>query len=215
MADDTAPSLRAIRRWLRPALIAAILLPTSVLAVEGSHLNQEFLDRAAAGDLNAVRVLSAGRTDERRAELASALRREQESNSDPVRLRRMRKSLASLNDMQARQGILEDLGSKDLFTQQSAFSHAADLGGNDMVTAVAAMLWDPSPGGRPRGPDGVVHTDVGIAAPRHMAVIALSKLITEADAPRIDLERIRYRDEDVERWRIWWAANKSKYLAAP
>lgn len=210
-AGSTLQALAAIRRRVWPVLIAAILAPTSLLAEQDSLLNRQFLDRADAGDLDAVRAMATGRTDELRAVLASAMARKSQSESDPQRSLRMRKSLAALNDAQAREDIRQDLGSPHLYVQHFAFLDAADLGGNDMIRAIAAKLWDPSPGGRPTGPDGVLAMDVGIAALRHMAVVALSQLVIEQSAPRIDLQRIRYRDEDVERWKIWWAANRSRY----
>lgn len=171
----------------------------------------KFVERAAAGDVNEVRALSKGRESALAAVLADTLAQARREGDDLGRVRRLRKSLAVLGDPAARREIVRDLDSSNLYTQSFAFREVAEIGGSDLIVAVASKLTDLSPGGRPVGPTGNVESDVGIAAPRHQAVVVLSTLITDPSAPRIDLKRILYRDEDVERWRIWWKANKAKY----
>ncbi len=130
---------------------------------------------------------------------------------DPSRRRYMQKSLAALGDTEARAVIRDGMASRDLMRLRAAFVDAAEVGGNDMIVAAAEQLASTVRGGRPIGPDGVVHTDVAIAAPRHQAVILLSKLVTDPSAPRIDLDRILYDEADVDRWKTWWATHGASY----
>jgi len=79
LAGSLIPMLQAVRGQLRLMLIATMLTPTSVLATEASVLNRQFLDRAAAGDLD---TWASGPTAELRAALPAAIAREQ-SDGDP------------------------------------------------------------------------------------------------------------------------------------
>ncbi|MCG2660697.1 MAG: hypothetical protein L6437_10690 [Kiritimatiellae bacterium] len=79
-----------------------------------------------------------------------------------------------------------------------------------MIENIAAKLFDTSPGGRPLVGDKIV-SDVTLPAPRHAAVIALSKMINDASAPKIDLNKITYDEKNVQKWREWWQANSNEY----
>jgi hypothetical protein len=174
---------------------------------------RQFADRAASGDVAAVRAMSKGRESERIVVLQDLLDQARRAGDEPWRIQRLRKSLAAIGEPVARHGIAADLDSPNLYIQSDAFRDATDIGGNDMIVAVATKLWDPTPGGRPVGPNGAISPDEMFLAPRHLAVIALSTLIAAPGAPKIELKGIA-RDEDVERWRIWWKANKTTYVAA-
>ena len=172
------------------------------------------LASAESGKVAEMREQSSGIV----TELISELKRradQPEDPGDPWRSRRIQKALAALGDPPARKAIVEGLQSTALYEMASAFKDATEVGGNDMINAIAERLDDPAEGGRPRGPDGHIETDVGIAAPRHLAVVALSTLITDETAPRIDLQRITYEEHQVAQWKAWWAANKSRYQPMP
>lgn len=115
----------------------------------------------------------------------------------------IRIALARLGDAQVRKEIINDFDSAG-HMRQRAFKIASEIKGNDMIIAIAGKLDDPRPGER--------DLDVGYAAPRHLAVIALSQIITDPSAPKIDLGRITYDEENVQRWKIWWANNKERYM---
>ena len=202
-------------RMSRVLALIGCLASTPVAVAQGEAtlgaIQAQFVNRAAAGDVNAVRALSKGREAALAVVLADTLAQARHAGDDLALVRRLRKSLAVLGDRSARRAIANELDNTNRYIQQYAFRDACEIGGNDLIAAVAIKLTDPSPGGRPVGPTGNVESDVGIAAPRHQAVIALSILITDPSAPRIDLDRIQYRDEDVERWQIWWNSNKAKY----
>lgn len=193
------------------ALMVIVLAVVSHDTLASDIVNKEFVERAAAGDLTAVRALSRGKESMQAATLAELLARARRVNDDPALIRRLRKSMAALGAPEARREIILEIDGQDRLQQYEAFLDAAEVGGNDMIVAVANKLTDKTPGGRPIDPSGAVVEDVAIAAPRHLAVVMLSKLITDTSAPRIDLNLILYKEQDVERWRIWWEANKTKY----
>jgi len=134
-----------------------------------------------------------------------------EDPGNPERSRRLQKALAALGDPIARANIRAQLMSESLYAMAAGFADASEVGGNDMIRAIAERLDDPREGGRPIGPNGQVDTDVAIAAPRHLAVVALSTLITDPSAPRIDLRRITYEEHQVVLWRVWWAKNGHRF----
>jgi hypothetical protein len=172
-----------------------------------------FADRAASGDVAAMRAMSKGRESERISVLLDLLEQARRAADEPLRIQRLRRSLAAIGEPASRLAIATDLDSPNRYIQSDAFRDATEIGGNDMIVAIAAKLWDPTPGGRPVGPNGAISPDELFLAPRHLAVIALSTLIAAPRAPTIELKGFA-RDEDVERWRIWWDANKATYDAA-
>jgi hypothetical protein len=123
---------------------------------------------------------------------------------------------AKLGDGESRKEIVRDLGDVDVYVQRSAFEDACYVGGKDVIVGIAQQLFDKRPGGRPvvrneSGAEELVNDEV-FPAPRYSAVIALSGLVEDASAPRIDLNRITYREEDVDAWRKWWEKNKGTYV---
>jgi hypothetical protein len=199
------------------AFIGSLAIASVVFAQSGVGHDEsirQFADRAASGDVAAVRAMSKGRESEHVVVLLGLLEQARRAADEPVRIQRLRKSLAALAEPGARRAIAADLDSPNRYIHSDAFRDATEIGGNDMIVAVAAKLWDPTPMGRPVGPNGAISPDEAFLAPRHLAVIALSKLIADPGAPKIELNGILSRDEDVERWRIWWKANKTTYVAA-
>ena len=190
-------------------LLALIALSGSTIA-ETDQLAAA-LTSAESGKVAAMREQATGIIPELIKELK--LRANQEK--DPARSRYVQKSLAALGDAPSRAAIRAKLKSSSLYEMSPAFHDATEIGGNDMIRAIAERLNDPTEGGRPRDLNGQIATDVGIAAPRHHAVVALSTLITDETAPRIDLQRITYEEHQVEKWKVWWAANKSRYQSNP
>lgn len=201
-------------------LLAAALLSACagwVLAgKEGGRSGQEeievFLMRAVAGDLNAVRSMSKGKEAMFSALLVDALN--EARNSEPAEMAlthigRLRRSLASLGHSGAREEIIQDLSSSDLYAREGAFEDAEKVGGDDMIFAVGEKLFDPSPGGIPVDFHGNMVMDVRVLPARHHAVLALSRMIPESEAP---LARSIGTDDDVEIWQRWWLSNKGRYI---
>lgn len=57
--------------------------------------------------------------------------------------------------------------------------------------------------------------DVGYAAPKHEAFIALSRLVDDLFTPTIELKRITCNEEGVARWHEWRGANSDQYVNMP
>ncbi|MBK8284636.1 MAG: hypothetical protein IPK97_06940 [Ahniella sp.] len=199
-----------VTRWLMSFLALVVL---SAQALADPDRLAKAIASAESGKIEALREQSTGIVPELIHELKRRADQGQDPN-DPWRSRRLQKSLAALGDAASRTAIQAKLQSTSLYEMSYAFRDATEVGGNDMIRAIAERLNDPTEGGRPRGPSGEIDTDVGIAAPRHHAVVALSTLITDETAPRIDLQRITYEEHQVEKWKAWWAANKSRYQSS-
>jgi HEAT repeat protein len=170
--------------------------------------------KSREGDIAAVEALGRAKDETLIPALSRQLSEARNSNASPVLIRTLRKSLARLGDPASRNEIRQELASKDRYVQYHAFEDAAVVGGDEMIVAIAEKLFDPSPGGRPRDEAGNLIEDVSLPAPRHAAVIALSRIIADPSAPRIDLKRITYNDDDVQQWRKWWQANMAKFKAS-
>lgn len=169
---------------------------------------------------NVASILELGRCGDQAdiAVLKTRLSQAREKKEHPTIQRSLRKAIAKLGDKDAREEIKRDIKNDDLYTYHQAVQDATYVGGNDMVMSIAQQLFDERDGGRPMERDGAtgeeqVVRDVSIPAPRHAAVIALSKMIEDPSAPRIDLKMITYDERDVEKWRKWWEKNKKKYGA--
>jgi hypothetical protein len=167
---------------------------------------------------NVASILELGRCGDQSdiAALKTRLLQAKEKKEHPTIQRALRKAIAKLGDKDAREEIKSHIKSDDLYMYHQAMQDAAYVSGNDMIISVAQQLFDERDGGRPMERDGatgkeqVVH-DVSIPAPRHAAVIALSEMIEDPSAPRINLKMITYDERDVEKWRKWWEKNKKKY----
>lgn len=136
---------------------------------------------------------------------------EREAFSDQFVIQKQRRMLAMEGNEVARRSIQADLSSSDLRIRHGAFLDAEEVGGEDMIVAVAEQLYNESPGGRPIDIDGSLISDVSVPASRHDAVIALSRMVDDPSAPKIDLQKITYDERNVIAWREWWAANRHRF----
>ncbi|AVP95702.1 hypothetical protein C7S18_00170 [Ahniella affigens] len=166
---------------------------------------------ARRGDLVALRTSSRGIEQTLIESLRRQLPEALGDTYDPSRHRYLQKSLAALGDAQSRSAIINDFAGSNRYKSLNAFEDAAEIGGNDMIRAAIEQLDNPMPGGRPIGADGRMDSDVAIAAPRFLAVILLSRLVTDPTAPRLDMQWITYDEAHVERWKAWWAEHGAAY----
>ena len=173
------------------------------------------VQKSREGDLAAIEFLGKSGDVSLISTLLVLIGEARDSKASPVLIRALRKSLAQLGDPTARREICLEISSKDRYEQHHAFADAAIIGGNDMIIAVAEKLFDTSSGGRPTDKSGKLIKDVSLPSPRHAAVVALSSMITDESAPRIDLKKITYSEENVLQWQKWWLANKTKFDASP
>ena len=178
--------------------------------------NSALLQKAEKGDVAAV--LGLGNTMDQTLipKLSQMLKYAKDKKKHPVYIRSLRMALAQLGEPEARQEIIGDLDKDKRYAQYQAFEDASRVGGKDMIEKIAAKLFDTSPGGRPleydkkSGGDKIV-SDVGLPAPRHAAVIALTRLIDDPTAPKVDPKKYIDDEENVRKWREWWIANSNKY----
>jgi len=178
--------------------------------------NKDLLTKAEAGDIEAVVELGKSKDQALIPKLSQMLKDAKDKKKHPVYIRSLRTTLAQLGEHEARQEIINDLDKNRRYAQYQAFEDASCVGGKDMIEKIAAKLFDTSSGGRPIEYDeksgaNVIVSDVGLPAPRHAAVIALSRMIDDPSVPKIDLQKITYDDENVKKWREWWMANSNKY----
>lgn len=190
----------------------------TLMSSEGGALNSGssaerdvWIQKSNGGDIMAVEALGKSKDVSLIPVLSRQLSEARSSKASPALVRALKKSLARLGDPASRNEIRQGIGNKNRYIQCHAFEDAADVGGDDMVAAIAEKLSDASPGGRPIDEEGNLVEDVSLPAPRHAAVVALSRMIDDPSAPRIDLKKITYNDESVQQWRNWWQANKSKF----
>ena len=162
------------------------------------------IQKALQYDIDAIRSLGLSGDKDFMPALSKILEESRRSDVGYRYIDAIRTALARLGDAQVRKEIIDDFDSSG-HARQRAFQIASEIQGADMIIAIAGKLDDPRPGER--------DLDVGYAAPRHLAVIALSQIITDSAAPKIDLGRITYNEENVQRWKIWWANNREKYVA--
>ena len=181
-------------------------------ALKSQDEQSVLVQKAREGDFNAVRIIAKHLDPLENKEIVEQLAEAFRASTNPVRTRTLRKSLAMLGDSAAREEIIASIQCEDRYDQFHAIQDAADIGGDDMIVILAEKLFDDSPGGRPVDRDGQRVEDVGLPAPRHAAVIALSRIIIDPTAPHIDLHRITYSDDDVQHWRDWWMVNGEKYV---
>lgn len=191
-------------------IIAALCaLSNTAIGIEdhlgtGSVARDNLIQKAQQYDIDAIRSLGLSGDKMVIPALSKILEDSRRSDVGYRYIDSIRIALAQLGDAQVRKEIIDDFDSAG-HTRQRAFQIASEIKGDDMIVAIAGKLYDPRPGER--------DDDVGYAAPRHLAVIALSQIITDPSAPKIDLGRITYDEENVHRWKVWWANNKEKYAA--
>jgi hypothetical protein len=207
-------------RFANQALVFSILAMTALVksGVSSEDIKQQaertdIIQKAKEGDIHAVQILGESHDASLIPILTNQLTEARQANFSPTYIRALRKSLACLGHPASRKEITEEIESNDRYVQYHAIEDAGEIGGSDMVVKLAEKLLDPSPGGRPFDQDGTLVTDVGLPAPRHAAVVALSRIINDPTAPHIDLKRIAYNEENVQKWRKWWEVNKGKYDA--
>ncbi|HBA84012.1 MAG TPA: hypothetical protein DCZ95_07965 [Verrucomicrobia bacterium] len=207
-----------IRLYTKMFLAAlAVFIGVTIYAAETnktpsltSQKKAELLQRASGNDFNAVSALGESADPSLIPELSRLLKEKKQTGIHPTYVRAIKRSLAMLGEPSARKEIIEDLN-RDAQTRYYAFEDAAVVGGNDMIAAIASKLYDSTPGGRIPESGGTLARDVALPAPRHAAVIELSRMIKDPSAPIIDLKRIRYDEESVKKWQKWWEANSNKY----
>lgn len=198
-------------------LVFTISLASSMIAAIASddaktqEVHAVLIQKVKEGDFEAARILLESGDASVKKTLAIQLSEARASKMSPQYIRTLRKSLAYLGDYDARREIISDIASNRRYDQFHAIQDAADIGGNDMVNKLAETLYDDSPGGRPIDQDGQLVEDVGLPAPRHAAAIALSRIINDPTAPRIDLEHITYDEQVVKQWRDWWRTNGGRF----
>lgn len=186
------------------------------LSNETSVANKTLLKKAEAGDVVAILELGKSKDQTLIPKLSQMFKDAKGKKEHPVYIRSLRTTLAQLGESEARQEIINDLDSGRRYAQYQAFEDASRVGGKEMIRKIAAKLFDTSPGGRPveyddkSGRNQIV-SDVGLPAPRHAAVIALTRLIDDPTAPKVDLNKITYNEENVHKWREWWQANSNIY----
>lgn len=183
---------------------------------EASVANKTLLKHAEAGDVVAIIELGKSKDQTLIPKLSQMFKDAKDKKEHPVYIRSLRTTLAQLGESEARQEIINDLDRGGRYTQYQAFEDASRVGGKEMIREIAAKLFDTSPGGRPveydeKSDGDKIVSDVGLPAPRHAAVIALTRLIDDPAAPKIDLKKITYSEENVQKWRKWWIANSNKY----
>ena len=204
--------------YIYQALVISVSLASSMMnsfaseALYAQDRQSALIHKAQEGDFDAVRIIAKHNDSSAIAEIVIKLTEARRVSTNPTHIRTLRKSLALLGDSTARKEILTNIQCEDRYDQFHAIQDAADIGGNDMIVILAEKLFDDSPGGRPADRDGQLVEDVGLPAPRHAAVIALSRIIIDPTAPRIDHNRITYSDDDVQHWRDWWKVNSEKYV---
>ena len=194
------------------ALASSIINSHASGALNSQDEQSALVQKAMEGDFNAVRIIAKQYNSYENKGIVDQIAEELRVSTNPMRTRTLRKSLAILGDSAARKEIITNIQCEDRYDQFHAIQDAADIGGNDMIVILAEKLFDDSPGGRPADRDGQLVEDVGLPAPRHAAVIALSRIIIDPTAPRIDHNRITYSDDDVQHWRDWWKVNSEKYV---
>lgn len=186
---------------------------------EAAVINKILLNKAKAGNVEAVIELGKSKDQALIPKLSQMLKDAKDNKKHPVYIRSLRLALAQLGEPKARQEIINDLDKNRRYAQYQAFEDASHVGGKDMIEKVAAKLFDTSSGGRPfeydekSGGDKIV-SDVGLPAPRHAAVIALTRLIDDPSAPKVDLKKYIDDEENVKKWREWWQANSNKYYSS-
>jgi hypothetical protein len=181
------------------------------LSSDSSATRDGLVQKSREGDVTAIEALGKSKDASLIPALSLQINEARNSKASPVLIRVLRKSLAQLGDTASQHEIRQEISSKDRYVQFHAFEDAAAVGGNVMIVAIAEKLFDTAPGGRPTDEAGNLVEDVSLPAPRHAAVVALSRMIADPSAPRIDLKRITYNDDNVQQWRKWWQANKAKF----
>jgi len=209
-------------KWTRninQALVFSVFLISTQaesFAIENIKKQQDdsalLIQQAEDGDIHAVQILGESQDVSLIPIFSDQLIEARRANASPVYIRILRRSLAGLGNSVERKEIIEELESSNRYVQYHAIEDAGRIGGNDMVNVLAKLLNDPSPGGRPIDKDGTLIEDVGLPAPRHSAVIALTRIIDDPTAPAIDLKRITYSEKSVKEWQSWWLANQDKYM---
>jgi hypothetical protein len=154
-------------------------------------------ERAENGSVSSILALGIEGNEYDQALLSAQLLKARKEKASPTVVRALRKAAAKLGDKELREEVVADLSSDNRYVQRSAFEDACYVEGTDMIVGVARMLADGRAGGRPMEYDeaGVPlrrSSDEYIAAPRHSAVVALSRLVKDESAPIIDLKRITY-----------------------
>lgn len=209
-----------VELFLLPFFAAAQSNVTSEVSMRNTSAEcrkVKLVERAKEGHVRSILDLGICGNRSNLLVLKARLEEARRKKEHPTVVRALRKAAAKLGDKELRRKILSELDSDDLYTQHHAFEVACYVEGTDMIVGVAQKLSDERPGGRPmdRNESGVLEPvlDVSIPAPRHAAVIALSQLIEDPSAPKIDVKRITYSEDDVAKWRKWWNKNKEKYLS--
>lgn len=96
--------------------------------------------------------------------------------------------------------------------RHQAFMDAAELGGPEMVAAVAERLYDGfSCVDRTLLRDGFVIEGFSLPSAPQEAVAALVRMVDDPSAPKTDLPERGCTLDDVIAWRRWWEANTAAH----
>jgi HEAT repeat protein len=139
-------------------------------------------DEAQDGSIRAIREIGQSGDTSFIPQLTQILSQVREKDPQELGYRHIdetRLALARLGHAGTRREIIKDLGN-NRHVRQRAFALAEAIGDQEFITAIAERLYDDRLGEREH--------DVGYAAPRHQAVVALSRLIDDPNAPTIDLK---------------------------
>jgi hypothetical protein len=120
-------------------------------------------------------------------------------------------ALVKIGDEVALAEMMAELSDANPFTQTYAFQKLGMAGTTNIVRILGPYLIDetaPAEDPSRLPPGSVPAKDVRYLRRSEMAARALAKIIKPAPT---DTDPEFYTDEDIQKWREWWEANKSKY----
>lgn len=153
-----------------------------------------------------------------RSQLEKCLAEQKNGKENSILVRKLRRELAKRGDTNERAKIIAALGDKSPTTQLMAIQDAENVGGRDMIVALATLLSDDtgyrSASSQSSGPKGErIQGDVVFEPVSVVAAKAMAQLIEAPPVPPIGKNKTTYTKKDVDEWRKWWAKNKGRYMA--